>query len=306
MSKMFLCTLLIFGFINTSFGQFNLKSERVMVIKYDDKGHSEKIQLKDKEALSFDFPTYIKENDNLERLVIRGTFVDALKTTIVTFDSNNQENVEADHICKEVKSKLTPFLGVWGTGIRDFSGVDIKEIVPTTAAAIAGITEDENIIAFNGTPITKFSELKKSVLSSQIGDKVELTLLNENDREYSKYAIIGSRGVETVTYNYCLEENANNIVKNNLDASLQEVTLTSFPNPTTDLIHVNFKPLSNEDVTFSVMDITGKIIHKQLYTNFDGPLAIDYNLNKETAGTYIIAIQQGKEVYNTKVQLIKE
>ncbi len=303
MKKMFLSTLVVFGFMNFGIGQSIASVERISVKAYDTDGKVEQFQLRGADALSFDVPTYIKENDHLERLTINGSLKNELTTTIINFDSNSQDIFEGDAICKDVQSKLTPFLGVWGTTTRkDHKGVDVRKVIPTTGAAAAGIMKGESITEFDGVIISNFPELKTAVLSSEIGDRVELTIQKDAE-EYTKSAVVGSRGLTTVTYKYCKEEQVESLASN--DVSIEEVSLNSYPNPTTALSHINFKSGSDADVIFNVMDINGNLIHKEIFTNFDGNLKLDYNLNSASDGTYIISIQQGEEVYTRKVQLIK-
>ncbi len=299
---MILCTLVVFGFMNFSFGQASVNVERISVQAYDTNGQVEQFQLKGNEALSFDIPAYITENDHLQRIVINGSIRNALTTTTIKFDSNNEQNEDGNYVCKEETSKLTPFLGVWGTSAGGSKGVDVRRIIPKTAASIAGMTAIDNITEFDGMVINNFPELKKAVLSSKIGERVTLTLANESN-QYSKEVVVGSRGLKTINYKYC-EEKPIEIVEDR-NGSLEEVYLDSYPNPTNALSHINFRSASDEALTFSVTDIAGKLIHKQVITNFDGDLRLDYNLDNQIDGTYIFSIQQGKEIYNRKVQLAK-
>jgi len=301
MRKVFLCALVVFGFMNFSFGQGNVKSERISIKKYDEKGLIEQFHLRGDKALAFDIPAYIKENQNAERLVIKGAFRTNLSTSIIHYDSNLQSDLNGDYVCQDIVSKKTPFLGVYGTGRSDKSGVDVKRIIPTTSAEKAGMQAGEIITEFDGKEITNFSELQKAVLASQIGEKVDLQL-HTADNQYSKSVIVGSRGLETITYNVCADKP---ITESNT-AKRSAATFTAYPNPTNALSQINFTSSSDEDVTFTVTDITGRLIHNKIYTQFEGNLSLDYDFDTNVNGTYILTIQQGKEVYNRKVQLIKE
>ncbi len=90
-----------------------------------------------------------------------------------------------------------------------------------------------------------------------------------------------------------------------LSADISETTFTAFPNPTSSISHVNYKSQSDEDVTFSVSDITGALIHKETISNFKGEMNLDYNFESANVGTYIFTIQQGDKIQNRKVQLVK-
>jgi len=215
MRKVFLCALAVFGFMNLCTAQFNVKSERLYVKTYDSNGVSEQFRLKGEKAMQFDIPAYIKENDHMERITISGKMITNVSTTVITFDSNKEQDATGDHICKDVVTKKTPFLGVYGTGRKDLTGVDIKRIIPTTSAESAGMIADEVITEFDGELINNFPELKKAVLSHQIGDRVELKFKLDG-KEYAKHVILGSRGSETVTYKYCnTEEHEESLANNN-------------------------------------------------------------------------------------------
>ena len=304
MRKMILCALAVIGFMNLSFGQFNGNSERISVKTYDSKGLLDNYYLKGNEALSFDVSAFIKENEDLERVVINGTIKTALLTTNIKFDSDQEMNLEGDYVCEKVTTKLTPFLGLWGTNAAGkMNGVDIKQIIPETSADRAGIDESENIVAFDGELIGNFLELKKTVLSREIGDRVEVTLLRDSE-EYSKSVILGSRGVKTIQYKYCVQEPLE-VEERNLNVSTGDATFTTFPNPTMSLSYVSYVSASMDDVIFSVTDIKGALLHKESFSNFNGNLKFDYDLGNQIAGMYIFSIQQGKEMYNRQVQLVK-
>jgi len=304
MRKMFLCALAVFGFMNVSFGQLNIKSERLSVKTYDENGIVEKFHLRGADALAFDIPAFIKENEDLDRVTVDGTFRTALLTTKIKYDSNQEDSFVGDYICKDENTNLTPFLGVWGTSRnKAIKGVDVRSIIPTTSAEVAKLTEDDDIIAVDGVEINNFADLKKAVLSKQIGDRVELTLEN-NSNPFTKYAILGSRGRKTVNYKHCDVEPIVLVEDRNVD-EIESGSFMAFPNPTRSFSHVNFNSESVEDVTFSVMDIKGGLIHTQLFSNFKGNLELDYDLGNQIAGTYIFTIQQGKEMHTQKVQLMK-
>lgn len=302
MRKVFLSTLVVFGCMNLCFGQANLNSDRISVKAYDENRVVEQFNLRGSEAAAFDVPAYIKENDDFDRLVINGSTRTALTTTIIKFDSNSELNQDGENVCKDVESKLTPFLGVWGTSKGGANGVDVRMVIPKTSAAQAKVPAGSNITEFDGEVISNFPELKKAVLSRKIGDKVELKIGN-GASQYSKQVVLGSRGLNTVNYKYCVEEQIEDGDTRN--GNIEEVYLSTFPNPTRSLSHVNFKSGSNEDLVFSVTDITGSLIHAEVISNFTGDLRLDYNLDNQSDGTYIFSIRQGEEIYNSKVQLAK-
>jgi len=302
MRRTFLSALVVFCFMNLSFGQLNMNIHKIGIKTYNEKGLLERFQIRGDEALTFDIGEYIKENDHLERVVIDGKLQTSLLTTIVQFDSDNQTSGNGDYLCKVVETDLKPFLGVWGTSSRKgLDGVDVLEIIPSTSAAMANMTADEDIVELDGIIINDFIHLKSTVLSKEIGDKIELTLQSDSN-EYTKEVILGSRGVKTITYKYCEEEPVEYSEVRDIEENL---TFTTFPNPTMSFTRVSFNSASEEKVVFSVTDVKGNVIHKETYTNVDGNLSFDYNLGDKAPGTYIFIVQQGKMVHNSKVILMK-
>ena len=303
MREMILCVLVILGFLNSGMSQSNITSQRILVKAYDSDGMVEKIHLKGNEALEFDIPQYIKENNQFDRIVINGSIRNNLSTTTIKFDSNSEINEIGDNVCKEVESKLTPFLGIYGTSKSSSQFVDIISIIPNSSAEVAGLTAEENIVGFDGVAIHDFPELQKEVLASKIGSNVILEIENGTNK-YSKSVIVGSRGLNTITYKYC-EDKPLEIPDDLSLKGIEEIYLNTYPNPTNALSHVNFRSNSDDNVIFTVTDVTGSLIHKEEYSNFNGSLRLDYNLVDRSDGTYIFSIQQGKEIYNRKVQLSK-
>ncbi len=304
MRKMIVCTLVvIFGFMNFSFGQNKSVTEKISIQTYDEKGILKQTELTGNDALLLDIPSYIKENDQLGRLTINGYIKTDLATTIIRFDSNKQE-ADGDYICKNVNTILKPFIGVKAIGRDDLNGVDLERVVYASPAAIAGINISESIMEFDGEVINSYCDLTAAVNASEIGETVEV-IMKKGARQYSKYITIGSREVSTVTYKYCDEEQYDIIPANELKENPIEATLTSYPNPTRSLSQINFTSTSDEDVIFRVMGITGQLIHQEVITDYTGNLRIDYNLENESDGTYIMSIQQGNDIYKHKVQLTK-
>ncbi len=303
MRKMFLCTLAFFGFLNFSVAQHHIpNSEWLLVKTFEQNRVVELFRLKAQEAKAFDIPAFIKENEDLDRIIINGQFRTQFSTTIIKFDSKDQ-NKEAGQICKDVDAELIPFLGVWGSGRRDLTGVDVNSIVPSTSAEEAGMTGKEIITEYNDHLISNFPELKEQVLSSEIGERVVLNI-QKGDAEYEKLVILGSRGLTNINYRFC-HEKQEDIIEKTLTIK-EPVSFSTYPNPTNAISRVHFKSGSKEDIIFSVSDIQGNVVHKKTYNNMEGELNIEYNLDQHVNGTYIISIQQGKEIYTSTVQLIKD
>lgn len=300
MKVFFLYTLFFLGSINFCFGQLTSVTNKISVKAYDNRGLVEHLQLEGNEAALFDIPTYIQENSHLKRLIINGSISSDVSFTTIKFDSKYAQTQDGDYICEEVETTLKPFIGVKVSGRSDLNGVDIEKVIDAAPADDAGMATSESITEFDGQVINSTCDLISAVQDSEIGNQVELTL-TEGFNEYSKSVVIGYREVNTITYKYCRE----NPAETNFDVNTEEASLTSYPNPTSSVSYVSFKSTSDEDITFSVIDIKGSLVHREIFSDFDGNLRLDYKHNTDSAGTYVFVIQQGDKTYKELVHFIK-
>ena len=304
MRKMFLCNLMVIGVMNFCFGQSVKNTKRLTVQTINKDGSSEQFQLNGAEVLSFDIPAFIKENAHLDRVLINGYIKEDLSSTILKYDSDKQEDIYTDYICENTETKFTPFLGVEAIEKIDLNGVNLKKIVPTTTAAIAGISTNESILEYNDEVLNSPCDLISAIKTSSIGERVRLKLENGGS-PYYKNVIMGSRGTKTVTYKHCTEEAFELAGLNNKDVITEEVSMNIYPNPTRDISYISYTSASDEDVIFSVKDMLGSLVYREVISDFSDHIDIDYDLSAESDGTYIITIQQGQVVQNQKVQLTK-
>jgi hypothetical protein len=302
MRKMLLCALAGFGFMNFSYGQTKLADETLSIQSIDNQGKVEYLSLEGREALAFDIPSFIEDNSHLSRIVLNGHIKSDVSRTQIKFDSDKQADQDGEYLCQDITSTYKPFIGVLSKGRDDLNGVDLEKIVDDAPADRAGITTKETILEYNSNVINSYCDLTHAVRESSIGDKVELRLSNSY-REYSKYITVGAHETKTITYRYCEEEPLDNDIEAN--ASKGDVSLTVYPNPTRNMSYLNYTSGSDEDVIFSVMDIRGNLIHKEVFNSYAGNLRLEYNLENQSDGTYILAVQQGEEFHTSKVQLIK-
>lgn len=301
---MLLSTLVVFGFMNFCFGQFNAVNESISIQTFDANGLAEQVKLEGHEALSFDIPAYIKDNQDAKRLIISGYLKGDVSTTFIKFDSDKAQADNGEELCKQVKTTLKPFIGTKVSGRDDLNGVNIEKIIHAAPADIVGITTSDIITDFNGVEINSYCDLIMAVGDTEIGDEVAL-ILKKGYKQYTKHLTIGASQVHNVTYNYCEEipvvQPSFNQFKINNDAA----SLTSYPNPTRSMTHINFTSGSDEEVSFYVIDALGNLIHKEYFSDFNGHLRLDYNFDNQSSGHYIFAIQQGKEIHKRKVQVVR-
>jgi hypothetical protein len=77
-----------------------------------------------------------------------------------------------------------------------------------------------------------------------------------------------------------------------------ELDAQVFPNPFSRNIKITFSTLLKDDISITLYDITGKVIHAQKVV----PITqIELSLNNIEAGTYFLKVTSGKKHFNTKL-----
>jgi surface protein len=81
--------------------------------------------------------------------------------------------------------------------------------------------------------------------------------------------------------------------------------LSIYPNPTNKLFHVEMTLSESIDLQMQVMDIHGRIVHKESMNNLGGKVSKSIDLSDEPSGTYILRFINGEQVKNRKIVLQK-
>ena len=79
--------------------------------------------------------------------------------------------------------------------------------------------------------------------------------------------------------------------------------LRIFPNPTNKLFHVEMTLSESIDLQMQVMDIHGRIVHKESMNNLGGKVSKSIDLSDEPSGTYLLRFINGEQVKNRKIVL---
>ncbi|MDT8413237.1 MAG: Ca2+-dependent phosphoinositide-specific phospholipase C [Vicingaceae bacterium] len=84
------------------------------------------------------------------------------------------------------------------------------------------------------------------------------------------------------------------------------IHLTVYPNPTSNLINISYTQFLSLPSTFTLFDITGRIVKTQNYTpQNEGKQQISFSVAQLKEGTYFYTLQVGEQTYNGKVMKIK-
>jgi hypothetical protein len=110
-----------------------------------------------------------------------------------------------------------------------------------------------------------------------------------------------------ITDNGCTDTSAcNNVVITSIDnQSSFGKNISIFPNPSEGIFTVSFKNITTSNLTIEVLDITGKVIIKNIVANVTPALSFPINISNVGSGTYFIRISN-KEVNKTsRISILK-
>ncbi|MDT8412018.1 MAG: Ca2+-dependent phosphoinositide-specific phospholipase C [Vicingaceae bacterium] len=85
------------------------------------------------------------------------------------------------------------------------------------------------------------------------------------------------------------------------------VNLMVYPNPTNNLINISYTQFLTSPSTFTLYDITGRVVKTQLYTPpTEGKQQISVSIAQLKEGSYFYTLQVGEQLYNGKVVKINQ
>jgi hypothetical protein len=86
----------------------------------------------------------------------------------------------------------------------------------------------------------------------------------------------------------------------------QEESFSIFPNPASQILHVQFNSSVNEDTHIAVFDLSGRKMKQIILGPHEGSQQIDIDISDLVQGTYLIqwktAISKSQQLYFNKVQ----
>ncbi len=123
--------------------------------------------------------------------------------------------------------------------------------------------------------------------------------------------VIGYGGAFNATTNYSIRATTSSSTLRGVEEGEEVVALDEvfdgvivFPNPATDKVVVNyFAQESKDDVQMFVYDMTGTIVHKELFSTANGLNQLEFNLTNYSNGIYMVVVQDGDKTYSNKLQI---
>ena len=88
-------------------------------------------------------------------------------------------------------------------------------------------------------------------------------------------------------------------INNNVNVSTQSppknTPLSIYPNPTTNLLNIDFKEPITTDVKLTITDITGRVVYQKNYAKTLVNNNLQINIQDLTAGLYVVNVFLDKE-----------
>lgn len=94
------------------------------------------------------------------------------------------------------------------------------------------------------------------------------------------------------------------ITGNNLVLSSKEFDLSNvkiWPNPSNNILNVDYKTKSNQDVSLTLSDLQGRIVYAKTIKGESPEIKELINVSDYSKGTYILSIKEGTNVVNHKI-----
>jgi len=302
---MIMCAVVFFGMQAIGFSQVHSEAKAVLsVSQYDEVGKliTKKVY-QGLEAQKFDVPKFIKDNYQIGRIIINGHLGSELQIDQIQFDSNNLDiENEGLAICEVIETELMPIIGVAIQSTDDLNGVAITRVIKSSEADRIGLLSEEVILAFNEADIVSPCELKQAVRQCEVGQIVPISI-RKKGQTINHQITLGAQVYNKISYKFCPETNIRkaDIVES---SSASMVAFTVYPNPTSQISHINFRSDSSEPIVFYVIDMFGHAIHKE-YFDFSERLNLLFDFDGQPSGTYSMVIQQDQNVHRSKVMYLK-
>ncbi|MFT5723023.1 MAG: hypothetical protein ACI9JN_000128 [Bacteroidia bacterium] len=107
--------------------------------------------------------------------------------------------------------------------------------------------------------------------------------------------------VTVVDQNGC-EGSASIVVSTKLSvASLQLLSLTYYPNPAKNIVHLDFGSMSTDELTAKVVDLTGRVLQTDTFDVYPGQNSQNINVSELPAGNYLILLGNSKGSATLKI-----
>ena len=201
------------------------------------------------------------------------------------------------------------FIGIYTSdNAMEGRGARVTGVIDDTPAKQSGVQPGDVIVALDGVPVNTHFELLRERNKHKPGDAFRLTVLRDGatldiDATFKSCetpgAISAEEKVEVLAEDKKAEQREE---PTNLNGLSLEV-LEAYPNPTFGPLNVRFEAEA-VPTTVRIMDSSGKAVYTNVLNQFNGSFNEKINLFGNTAGTFILTVQQGNKTSSKKIVLI--
>jgi C-terminal processing protease CtpA/Prc len=208
------------------------------------------------------------------------------------------------------------FIGVQ-LGGHNFSGrgVNVDRIIPGWPADKAGIKAGDVIVALDDVEVNNHHDLLVERNKHNAGEYFTLSVLRAGveidiDAQFlpcpEETTAVGAAAAPEVINQ--IPDDIPTTVENSpldeeIDGALKLEAYRAFPNPTYGMIRLQF--IAEEGpTTVRIVDVSGKVIYKDVMNHFDGYYNKEVDIKDGTPGTVVLQIQQADKVVNKKLILM--
>jgi len=166
------------------------------------------------------------------------------------------------------------------------------------------VTYMQNMFSQSGLNTCNYDNTLQGWSTLDLTPNVELNTsgINYCDSETERQSIIDNFG-------WTINDSGLDCSDPCLTSSISELNtitdLSIYPNPTNKLFHVEMTLSESIDLQMQVMDIHGRIVHKESMNNLGGKVSKSIDLSDEPSGTYLLRFINGEQVKNRKIVLQK-
>jgi len=163
----------------------------------------------------------------------------------------------------------------YGTGYDSHKIYQIRQsdtlISLLAGSSIGEVDGDTSIAKFNRPNGIAFNSLKDTLYISAFGTGNVRRITN----------IINTTGIESI--------------------KLDHLELSIFPNPVKESINLRFTLLSAEKLTFSLFDLSGKLVLSTNYLGIKGDNSAEINISQINSGIYFLELSNGRSMVAKKI-----
>lgn len=185
-------------------------------------------------------------------------------------------------------------------------GVYINGVIDGTAADKSDVQKGDIILEMDGIAVNSFDELLLERNKHQPGDDFVLTVLRNDQVRIVEAQFLSCDEEEEIEE--VIEEVIEPTVTPEVPAEftnneLQLEELKTFPNPTYGKLSLRFKGEA-VPTNIRITDITGKVVHTENLSGFDGYYSRELDIENAAPGNMIVTVKQGNKVISEQVLLL--